>query len=93
MPSINVFSYFPFGFKGGMWDLIVSVPDHCLSFYFTGSTATKEPEDAEQIANSQNVAGKLVKTTKGNKERKSSQDNTWVKQRELRQTELKSKKW
>ena len=19
-----------------MWDLIVSVPDHCLSFYFTG---------------------------------------------------------
>ena len=23
-----------FGFEGGMWDLIVSVPDHCLSFYF-----------------------------------------------------------
>ena len=21
-----------------MWDLIVSVPDHCLSFYFAGST-------------------------------------------------------
>ena len=21
-----------------MWDLIVSVPDHCLSFYFGGST-------------------------------------------------------
>ena len=21
-------------FKGRMWDLIVSVPDHCLSFYF-----------------------------------------------------------
>ena len=20
-----------------MWDLIVSVPDHCLSFYFNGS--------------------------------------------------------
>ena len=20
-----------------MWDLIVSVPDHCLSFYLTGS--------------------------------------------------------
>ena len=29
-----VFSYFPFGFEGRMWDLIVSVPDHCLSFYF-----------------------------------------------------------
>ena len=26
---------FPFGFEGRMWDLIVSVPDHCLSFYFT----------------------------------------------------------
>ena len=35
--SVYVFSYFPFGFEGRMWDLIVSVPDHCLSFYFTGS--------------------------------------------------------
>ena len=35
LPSIYVFSYFPFWFEGGMWDLIVSVPDHCLSFYFT----------------------------------------------------------
>ena len=25
----------PFDFEGRMWDLIVSVPDHCLSFYFT----------------------------------------------------------
>ena len=24
----------PFGFEGRIWDLIVSVPDHCLSFYF-----------------------------------------------------------
>ena len=23
-----------FGFEGRLWDLIVSVPDHCLSFYF-----------------------------------------------------------
>ena len=23
-----------FGFEDRMWDLIVSVPDHCLSFYF-----------------------------------------------------------
>ena len=30
----DVFSYFPFGFEGRIWDLIVSVPDHCLSFYF-----------------------------------------------------------
>ena len=33
--SIYVFSYFPFGFEGRIWDLIVSVPDHCLSFYFS----------------------------------------------------------
>ena len=34
LSSIYVFSYFPFGFEGRIWDLIVSVPDHCLSFYF-----------------------------------------------------------
>ena len=33
LPSIYVFSYFPFGFERRMWDLIVSVPGHCLSFY------------------------------------------------------------
>ena len=26
-----------FGFEGRIWDLIVSVPDHCLSFYITSS--------------------------------------------------------
>ena len=31
--SKYAFSCFPFGFEGRMWDLIVSVPDHCLSFY------------------------------------------------------------
>ena len=35
LSSIYVFSYFPFGFEGKIWDLIVSVPDHCLSFYFS----------------------------------------------------------
>ena len=34
LSSIYVFSYFPFGFEGRIWELIVSVPDHCLSFYF-----------------------------------------------------------
>ena len=38
LPSIYVFSYFPFGFEGRMWDLIESVPDHCLSFYFPYQT-------------------------------------------------------
>ena len=32
--SIYVFSSFPFGFEGGIWELIVSVPDQCLYFYF-----------------------------------------------------------
>ena len=32
--SVYAFSYFPFGFEGRMWDLIVLVPDHCSSFYF-----------------------------------------------------------
>ena len=38
VPFVNcrqfMYCYFPFGFEGRMWDLIVSVPDHCLSFYF-----------------------------------------------------------
>ena len=34
LPSVYVFSYFPFGFEGRVWDLIVSVPDYCLSLYF-----------------------------------------------------------
>ena len=39
LSSIYVFSYFPFGFEGRIWDLIVSVPDHCLSFYFLTAKA------------------------------------------------------
>ena len=42
LPSIYVFSYFPFGFEGRMWDLIVSVPDHCLSFDLIKSQRQKE---------------------------------------------------
>ena len=42
LPSIYIFSYFPFGFESRMWDLIVSVPDHCLSFYFGDSLRTAE---------------------------------------------------
>ena len=25
---------FPFDFEGRMWDLVVSVPEHCLYFHF-----------------------------------------------------------
>ena len=40
VPSVNCgqFMYLVislFGFEGRMWDLIVLVPDHCLSFYFS----------------------------------------------------------
>ena len=38
--SMYVFSYFPFGFEGRILDLIVSVPDHCLSFCFLSSYLT-----------------------------------------------------
>ena len=31
---------FPFGFEGRIWDLIVSVPDHCLSFYIINAWST-----------------------------------------------------
>ena len=29
--SVYVFSYFPFGFEGRIWDLIGSVPEHCFT--------------------------------------------------------------
>ena len=32
---------FSFGFEGRMWDLIVSVPDHCLSFHFSHNSVRK----------------------------------------------------
>ena len=34
-----------FGFEGRIWDLIVSVPDHCLSFYFTALNNKKGKEN------------------------------------------------
>ena len=56
LSSIYVFSYFPFGFGGRIWDLIVSVPDHCLSFYFfyTG----REGEPLSKYSNSKSSARK-----------------------------------
>ena len=32
--AMNCLEWPPFGFEGGMLDLIVLAPDHCLSFYF-----------------------------------------------------------
>ena len=30
-----------------MWDLIVSVPDHCLSFYFTFQTMSQQSSESD----------------------------------------------
>ena len=32
--SVCACNYFPFGFEGGVGDLIVMIPHHCLSIYF-----------------------------------------------------------
>ena len=32
---VCVWASFPSGFEGGVWHLIVLIPDHCLSIYFT----------------------------------------------------------
>ena len=32
--SVSVCSSFPFDFEGGMWDLIVLIPNHCICSYF-----------------------------------------------------------
>ena len=40
-----------------MWDLIVSVPDHCLSFYFSGS-----PTDRKFLSQTQKINKKVVPT-------------------------------
>ena len=34
-----VFPSFPFGIVGGVWDVIVFIPDHCLSTYFSIKTS------------------------------------------------------
>ena len=36
--SIRVCSSFPFCFEDGMWELIVLIPDHCLTFCFISQT-------------------------------------------------------
>ena len=35
VPFIHCCQFMYFGFETRMWDLIVSVPDHCLSFHFS----------------------------------------------------------
>ena len=47
--SVYVFSYLPFGFEGRMWNLIVSVPDHYLSFYFGRNQSVNEEAIREDM--------------------------------------------
>ena len=42
-----------FGFEGRMWDLIASVPDHCLSFYHN---ATQNKKNTSTTALERSVA-------------------------------------
>ena len=38
-----------FGFEGRIWDLIVSVPDHCLSFYFSKALLLCQAKQTETL--------------------------------------------
>ena len=55
-----MFSYFPFGFEGRIWDLIVSVPDHCLSFYFVTETITYYYLQSSKGHNSKNAYPRVM---------------------------------
>ena len=39
----------PFVFEGRMWDLIVSVPDHCLSFYFASKSVKQSIDQSRYL--------------------------------------------
>ena len=58
MPFVNCcqFMYLVishFGFEGKMWDLIVSVPDHCLFFYFNPCQKQLEADIAHRCCNAE----------------------------------------
>ena len=52
-----------FGFEGRMWDLIVSVPDHCLSFYLVWQWKKKSKEvgHEENYVTGQTEAVRIIK--------------------------------
>ena len=59
LSSIYAFSYFPFGFEGRIWDLIVSVPDHCLSFYFShGASLARGNKSLYKLSRSHDQYGR-----------------------------------
>ena len=60
--SIYVFRYFRFGFEGRIWELIVSVRDHCLSLLLCDPKRSKDIEQVEEICSNGSIAGKRVTT-------------------------------
>ena len=46
-----------FGFEGRIWDLIVSVPDHCLSFYFTNCSSLSTKTYGDELGLLEAVSG------------------------------------
>ena len=60
LPSIYVFSYFPFGFEGRLWDLIVSFPDRCLSFYLKNNENIHKKEDGSYYVVSADKASSVT---------------------------------
>ena len=48
-----------FGFEGRIWDLIVSVPDHCLSFYFVPTQIDEDRLKVFSVAFERAVHGRL----------------------------------
>ena len=53
-----------FGFEGGLWDLIVLMPDHCLSVYFVNYKLM------ELSHNAKNKQTKKTKKLKNQKKKK-----------------------
>ena len=42
----NIWSACRFGIEGGMWDVIVLIPDHCLSIYFPDPSMNQHRKQA-----------------------------------------------
>ena len=58
--SISVDPSVPFGFEGRMWDLIVLIPDHCLSIYCGHCCSIKYREPAFFVSFLRSVILSLV---------------------------------
>ena len=53
--SVCVCTSFSFGFDAGMWDLIVLIPDHCLSIYFSSLSKQEIGTESSNVLHSVNM--------------------------------------